>query len=216
MHVVSTYIHNAIKCFLLSGDFRIHVMPGLTAIQVLFLREHNRIAGILGSLNPTLCDEDIYQETRKIIIGQVQHITYAHWLPHVLGERLSMQMGLTPSPMGHSPVYDKKTDSSIYNIFGVAAFRFGHTLLQNTVLFMKEQGLQIRNEMAFNRPAMIFQDRAMGCAYVGLGLSLHPSSKADGQVVDSVRNNLFLDHNGRSFDLISLNIQRGREHGVPG
>lgn len=182
----------------------------------MFLREHNRIAEILGNLNPTLCDEDIFQETRKIIIGQLQHITYAHWLPHVLGERLTMQMGLMPTAMGHNTVYDKSIDPTISNIFGVAAFRFGHTLLQNTVLFMKDHGLQIRNEMAFNRPAMIFQDQAMGCAYVGLGLSLHSSSKADGQVVDSVRNNLFLDHNGRSFDLISLNIQRGRDHGVPG
>lgn len=191
-------------------------MPGLTAVQVMFLREHNRIADILGKLNPAYCDEDIYQETRKIIIGQLQHITYAHWLPHVIGERLSMQMGLVPTAMGHNTVYDKNIDPSISNVFGAAAFRFGHTLLQNTVLSMKNQGVQIRNEMAFNRPAMIFEDRAMGCSYVGLGLSLHPSSKADGQVVDSVRNNLFLDHNGRSFDLISLNIQRGREHGIPG
>lgn len=49
-----------------------------------------------------------------------------------------------------------------------------------------------------------------------MGLALNPASKADGKIVDSVRNNLFLDMNGRSFDLISLNIQRGRDHAVPG
>ena len=64
----------------------------------------------------------------------------------------------------------------------------------------------------YNYPLNLFQ----GCTFVALGLSLHPSSKADGKIVDSVRNNLFLDMNGRSFDLISLNIQRGRDHGVPG
>lgn len=191
-------------------------MPGLTAQQVMFLREHNRVADMLQKMNPNMCDEDIYQEARKIVIAEYQHITFAHWLPHVIGERLTMQMGLAPMPMGHNAVYDQTVDPTISNVFGAAAFRFGHTLLQNTVLFMKDQGMQIRNEMAFNRPAMVFSDRAMGCTYVGLGLSLHPSSKADEKIVDSVRNNLFLDMNGRSFDLISLNIQRGRDHGIPG
>ncbi|KAL4231391.1 hypothetical protein ACF0H5_008970 [Mactra antiquata] len=199
-----------------SGDFRIHVMPGLTAIQVLFLREHNRIADRLHMLNPSMCDEDIYQESRKIVIGILQHITYSQWLPRVIGETLTMQMGLAPTPMGHINTYDPSIDPTVSNVFGAAAFRFGHTLLRNTVLYMKGQGMQVRNEMAFNRPAMIFSDSTMGCSFVGLGLSLHSSSKADGQVVDSVRNNLFLDMNGRSFDLISLNIQRGRDHGIPG
>lgn len=199
-----------------SGDFRIHVMPGLTAIQVIFLREHNRIAKLLERLNPRWCDEDIYQETRKIIIGMYQHITFSAWLPRVIGPRIAMRMGLMPQANGHSNSYDPQVDATISNIFGVSAFRFGHTLLQNTVLFMKGQGQQIRNEMAFNRPGMIFSDQAQGCTFVGMGLALHPSSKADGKIVDSVRNNLFLDMNGRSFDLISLNIQRGRDHGVPG
>ena len=191
-------------------------MPGLTALQVAFLREHNRIAETLQKMNPNMCDEDLYQESRKIVIGQLQHITYAHWLPHVIGEPLATSMGLMPKPQGYRNVYNPNTDPTVTNVFGVSAFRFGHTLLQNTVLFMKNTGVHVRNEMAFNRPAMIFSDDAMGCSYVGLGLSLHPSSKADGKIVDSVRNNLFLDMNGRSFDLISLNIQRGRDHGVQG
>ncbi|XP_052771017.1 peroxidase-like [Mya arenaria] len=199
-----------------SGDFRIHVMPGLTAQQVMFLREHNRLAEALAMMNPTWCDEDIYQEARKIVIAEYQHITYSQWLPHVIGEHLTFQMGLSPTPAGHSTAYRPDIDPSVSNVFGAVAFRFGHTLLQNTVLFMKNQGMHVRNEMAFNRPAMIFSDQAMGCSFVGMGLSLHPSSRADEQVVDSVRNNLFLDMNGRSFDLISLNIQRGRDHGIAG
>ena len=47
-------------------------MPGLTAIQVMFLREHNRVAACLAALNPHWCDEDIYQETRKIVIATYQ------------------------------------------------------------------------------------------------------------------------------------------------
>ena len=135
-------------------------MPGLTAIQVMFLREHNRVARILEMLNPSWCDEDIYQETRKIIIAQYQHITFAHWLPRVIGPMYAMRMGLLPSPNGHVQSYDPQVDATISNVFGVSAFRFGHTLLQNTVLYMKETGRQIRNEMAFNRPGMIFSDQS--------------------------------------------------------
>lgn len=102
----------------------------------------------------TLFEKKISRQTNVKI--ELQHITYSQWLPHVIGERLTMQMGLAPAPKGHNPVYDPNTDPSVSNVFGAVAFRFGHTLLQNTVLFMKDQGMHIRNEMAFNRPGMIF------------------------------------------------------------
>ncbi|XP_053407906.1 peroxidase-like [Mercenaria mercenaria] len=199
-----------------SGDFRIHEMPGLTAVQVMFLREHNRIASILQNLNPQWTDEDIYQEARKIVIGQVQHITYSDWLPIILGQEAMMRLGLTIFTTGHSNVYNSNTNPTITNIFGVSAFRFGHTLLRDTVLVEKNGDSFVKNEDVFNRPGIIFSDMGRGAAQVGRGLSLNPSSKADEKVVNSVRNNLFLDENGRSMDLISLNIQRARDHAVPG
>ena len=35
------------------------------------------------------------------------------------------------------------------------------------------------------------------------------------QVEDAVRNELFRDANGLTFDLMSFNIQRGRDHALP-
>lgn len=35
------------------------------------------------------------------------------------------------------------------------------------------------------------------------------------QVEDAVRNELFRDVNGLTFDLMSFNIQRGRDHALP-
>lgn len=47
------------------------------------MREHNRIAARLLVMNAHWDGERIYQETRKIIGAQLQHITYQHWLPKV-------------------------------------------------------------------------------------------------------------------------------------
>ena len=217
IHVCQTCKNRFMYVIYLAGDFRIHEMPGLTAVQILFLREHYRVVGILQKLNPHWQDGELYQETRKIVIAELQHITYTFWLPIVLGEDAVSRLGLASSTSGHNNVYDKNTDPTITNVFGVSAFRFGHSLLRDHVL-VNSSGpngqFLVQNENAFNRPELIFQERGLGTVNVGQGLMLNPSSKADAEVVGSVRNNLFLDDAGVSTDLISLNIQRGRDHGV--
>lgn len=59
---------------------------GLTAMHTIWLREHNRIANELKELNSHWDGETLYQEARKIVGAEMQHITYTHWLPNILGE----------------------------------------------------------------------------------------------------------------------------------
>ena len=57
-----------------------------SVLQILFLREHNRLATALGELNPHWGDKVIFEEARKIVIAEIQHITYHEFLPVLLGE----------------------------------------------------------------------------------------------------------------------------------
>lgn len=71
---------------IIAGDGRINQTPTLAVLHTLLLREHNRVADILSSLNPLWSDEKLYQETRKIVIAEIQHITYQEWLPLNFGK----------------------------------------------------------------------------------------------------------------------------------
>ena len=68
-----------------AGDARVFENPMLGAIHILFLREHNRIATELKAINPRWDDERLYQESRRILNAEYQHIIYNEWLPAILG-----------------------------------------------------------------------------------------------------------------------------------
>ena len=55
-------------------------------IHNLLLREHNRVARELYKYNPEWNDETIFQESRRIVAAQIQHITYNEWMPLILGK----------------------------------------------------------------------------------------------------------------------------------
>lgn len=85
-------------------------------MHTVWVRQHNRLAQKLSTINPSWSDEQVYQETRKIIEAQLQIITYKHWLPYIIGDE-GMNM------LGPYKGYRRSVDPSVSNVFATAAFR---------------------------------------------------------------------------------------------
>jgi len=85
MYVQMDASQRRVPCFQ-AGDPRANEQLGLLAMHTLWLREHNRVAGELLAINPHWDSDTVYHEARKVVGAVVQHITYQHWLPKLLGE----------------------------------------------------------------------------------------------------------------------------------
>lgn len=193
--------------FFLAGDIRANEQNGLTAMHTLWVREHNRIADEIAAANPEANDELVYQLAREQVIAQIQAITYNEYLPTLLGR------GAIERYEG----YDPTVDPTISNLFATAAFRYGHTSLSSELLRLDNDGnvipegnLALRD--AFFNPSGILE---LGIEPLLKGLYTNVSQEIDTQLVDDVRNFLFGPPGAGGFDLASLNIQRGRDHGLP-
>ena len=210
-----------------AGDVRANEQIGLTATHTLFVREHNRIATDLGSRlasNETALvnmrdaaiaaagnnvDNEadfIYESARQLVGAQIQQITYNEFLPILLGNS-------APTVAGSS--YDATIDAGISNEFSTAAFRVGHTLLSpNLQLVDPVTGAnigQVSLQNSFFTPAF-FQSNSIDSVLAGL--ATQDAQEVDTQIIDDVRNFLFGMPGQGGFDLASLNIQRGRDHGL--
>ncbi|XP_047347771.1 peroxidase-like isoform X2 [Vespa velutina] len=197
-----------------SGDDRVNVYPQLAVIHTVWHREHNRIAKKLAKLNPSWTDEILYQEARRIVIAEIQHITYKEWLPILLG-RISVQaLGLGT---GYNRKYDSEDEPAVSNEAATAGLRFLNSLMQGR-LIMPNNAHQIKplelSEYFFN-PRVIESD----AIFDGLlrGLSTQTSQKMDISFIPEITSKLYSNHkNDLGLDTISLDIQRGRDHGLPG
>jgi len=194
--------------FYISGDVRANEQLSLTGMHTLFMREHNRLADMIHALAPSLSDEEIYQAARRIVGAELQSITYNEFLPVLLGRRaLSPYRG-----------YDPSVNPGISSLFSTASYRFGHSGLSPNLQRLDSSlrpipigPLPLRN--AFFNPAEL--DRQGGIEPILRGLAHQRMQEIDPYIVDDVRNFLFGPPGSGGFDLPSLNLQRGRDHGLP-
>ena len=195
---------NARQVLFVAGDIRANEQLGLTALHTLFVREHNRLAEVIAAGNPDLHGHEIFELARKIVGAQMQVITYYEFLPVLLG----------PGAIGRYESYNPDVDPTIANEFSTAAYRFGHTMLSPTLLLIDDEGLETGLPLrdAFFDPSLAPE---LGIAGVLRGLARQEAQAIDVHLVDDVRNLLFGAPGGPGRDLAALNIQRGRDHGLP-
>uniref|UniRef100_A0A914KR44 Peroxidase n=1 Tax=Meloidogyne incognita TaxID=6306 RepID=A0A914KR44_MELIC len=204
-----------------AGDERSNEQPGLTVLHTIFLRQHNQIALALSKINNFWSDEQIFQETRRILIAKLQHVVYNEWLPVVLGCELMARYDLMPRKSGYYEGYDPNCDASISQEFATAAMRFGHTLIRNVFPRMNSsynhgwEGVKL--ETTFNNASPIYDENNGHMESILMGLLGSAGMDYDRFIVDAVRNHLFQRPGGplTGLDLPAVNMQRGRDHGIP-
>ncbi|XP_017886411.1 uncharacterized protein LOC108628767 isoform X2 [Ceratina calcarata] len=206
-----------------AGDARANENLHLTTMHLLWARQHNRIVEQLAEINPFWDDQTLYEEARRVVGAQLQHITYREFLPVVLGDRETNLRDLRPLPTGYRQwIEDPKNDPSIANEFAAAAFRFAHTLLPGLMKMTDEQkgttSYVELHRMLFN-PYMLYGETGVRDSIASAtGNTIQMTSA---HVTSQLTNHLFEDPVGNvtipcGLDLVSLNIQRGRDHGLPG
>lgn len=189
-----------------AGDARANEHIALMAMHVLFLREHNRLADEIGERNPDWTDEQIYQRARKLVAAQIQAITYEEFLP---------SLGI------HMPAYtgfDHTVNPEVTSTFATVAFRMGHSQIGDTFLrFDEARNIHPEGHMSLfdgfwsTRP--ITHEGGLAPIMRGMAVNVQPAN--DVFFGEDLRNRLFGETMQGGMDLCAIDIQRGRDHGVP-
>ena len=198
--------NKTIKTFV-AGDVRASEHPVLASLHTLFMREHNRICDLLIA-GGQRDDEKNYQTARKVVGGLIQNITFSEFLP---------SLGVTLRPYRG---YKNYVRPDLSNIFATAGFRLGHSMVADEVLLfdnnckpMDPEALEL-DELFWN-PELVVTYKPE--AFLK-GIAAHTQYETNIKINSVLRNLLFGDPASPvrfGVDLASLNIQRGRDHGLP-
>lgn len=183
-------------CFV--GEDRVAEAPNLGINHMLWIREHNRIAKILDELNPpnitfdgyiengtffqSTREDIIFQETRRIIIAIVQHITYNHYLPSLLDDSTMRMYNLYSKTSGYEDQYDSTVNVAIRNGFGTSVFRFGHSQIMpdQSLLHADFQTMNVSKiEDNLKNPQMYLVDNGTNVNNLARWLMFKPCNKID-------------------------------------
>jgi hypothetical protein len=223
-----------------AGDVRANENIALTAVHTLFAREHNRV---VAALPRSLSAETKFRIARRLVGAEIQYITYNEFLP-AMGVELDPYRGYDPTVnaglsnefavvgyRAHSMIhgeFDVTVDRGTYSPKLLKAFRReGITVTPDG----DEVELTIPLNLAFGNPALL---RTIGLAPVLRSLGAERQYRNDEQIDNSLRSVLFqVPKPGVSNpaacgtpvvspdcftgvqDLGAIDIQRGRDHGMP-
>ena len=218
----TTYDDEMLAAHFVAGDGRINENIGLTAVHHVFHAEHNRLVGniqeLLTAQGQTVLDqwqttagpagwdygERLFQAARFVTEMEYQHLAFEEFARKV-------------QPMVNVFAgYDTSIDAAISAEFAHAVYRFGHSMLTETVARRSATGTpdDIPLLDAFLNPPAFYEDGRTPDQAVGdiaRGMTDQVGNEIDEFVTEALRNNLL----GLPLDLATLNMARARETGVP-
>ncbi|WP_426247392.1 peroxidase family protein [Nocardioides sp. LHG3406-4] len=207
----------------ITGDGRGNENIGLTSVHHVFHSEHNRLAAHIDELIAGEDDafesrwrdesgvwgygERLFQAARFVTEMEYQHLVFEEFARKV-------QPNVDPGPINES-LYHGDIDSSVKAEFAHVVYRFGHSMLNETV---DREGFGTTSMPlldAFLNPAAFTDNGALthdeGAAAVIQGMMNQTGNEIDEFVTDTLRNNLL----GVPLDLATINLARGRDTGIP-
>jgi hypothetical protein len=223
-----------------AGDVRANENIALTAVHTLFAREHNRI---VAALPANLSEEEKFQLARRVVGAEEQYVTYTEFLP-ALGVRLARYRDYDPTVnaglsnefatvgyRGHSMIHgtmEPVAGPKRYSPAQLAGFRAEGIAVQHEDGAVK---LEIPLGLTFGNPDLL---QRVGLGPLLRGFGAEREYRNDELIDNQLRSVLFevpkpgvtnpsacLD--GPSLancfagvaDLGAIDIQRGRDHGMP-
>jgi dual oxidase len=213
------YLKDARRYFAI-GNPRGNENPFVLAMHIMWFREHNWQATRIKAKYPGWNDEEIFFEARKWVIAEHQKISIYDWLPAFLGAGQQ-----APPYTG----YKQQQHPGIADVFQAAAMRFGHTLIPPGVYRRDAQctfynttgGVQgapgfiaIRTCNTYWNSPDIVRDWG-NIEYTLQGMASQITEREDNIITPDLRGFVFGPLEFVRRDLMAVNIQRGRDHGLP-
>ena len=225
---------------MVAGDVRANENIALGATHTLFALEHNRI---VEALPERLSTEEKFQIARRVVGAEQQYVTYKEFLPG-LGVKLPPYRGydrtVNASLSNEFAVVGYRAHSMIHGELEPSAPAGTYT--DEQLDDFEQQGIEVEHEddevvlviplsLAFGNPDLL---QAAGLGPVLKGLGGEPQYKNDEQIDNQLRSVLFqipkpgvpdptvcLDGPplpecfAGVLDLGAIDIERGRDHGMP-
>ncbi|SEG21679.1 peroxidase family protein [Nitrosomonas ureae] len=207
----------------ITGDGRGNENIGLTTVHTVFHAEHNRKVEEIKDLITTSGDpvfinqwklsgpgnqwdgEKLFEAARFATEMQYQHLVFEEFARKVQ-PNVDVFIG-----------YDSTIDPAIMAEFAHVVYRFGHSMLTETVARTKAGGADdsIGLIQAFLNPVEFadgYTNNLDAAAAVVRGMTKQVGNEIDEFVTEALRNNLV----GLPLDLPTINMTRARDTGIPG
>ncbi|AFY18927.1 peroxidase family protein [Pseudomonas sp. UW4] len=242
-----TYDNELLDAHYIAGDGRVNENIGLTAVHAIFHSEHNRLVAqtkdtVLDSGDVAFLNEWLLTPVSALPTNQAEfdalvwngerlfqaakfgtEMQYQHLVFEEFARTIQPNIDLFFAP---TQVYDVDLDPSIVAEFAHTVYRFGHSMLTETVDRYdidfnvvsdpnsadptQQLGLiaAFLNPLAFAASGVSAEDATSA---IIRGVTRQAGNEIDEFVTEALRNNLL----GLPLDLPAINIARGRDVGIP-